>query len=327
MVSVFEVSAVSFTLNGGGEVAVIPFLSIVLVGIVFVVPPALFRKAYFYRRRLKKNVITAEYEPPLGLNPAEIGYLFDGKLREREIAATIIHLVQRGYLHVKAVKNQKKIYAGPRIGDDLKTYEKKLIEQALSAGEEGASADQLLSRFMSYKYKSKNLEVTSGPRELIFTQLVHSDLKRRQYVKGSMFKTFLLGAVKIGLGLQIITIFIPLTILWVAATASSGAADIKILLWMWFIGLMICIFFFFPFVVAGAVLNYLRGRIIGREWIITPKLSRLWPQIVGYRQYIKLVENDRLEFYSKEMKKISRNDTLPYAVALGFVKNWRDLLY
>ena len=96
MVNALANSAVSITLEGA-EVGLFPVVIAVLVGIIFVLPAALFRKWYFYRRRLKRSMITAEYEAPLGLNPAEIGYLFDGKLREREVAATIIYLIQNLY--------------------------------------------------------------------------------------------------------------------------------------------------------------------------------------------------------------------------------------
>jgi hypothetical protein len=296
-------------------------MAAVTVGLMIVLPATLFRKWYFYRRRLKKNVITAEYEPPLGLNPAEVGYLFDGKLRQREVAATIIDLVQKGYLHIKKVNGAKHIFAGPRVGDNLKTYEKKLVSEADTS--EGATADQLLSRFTTYK--APNYDGVAS-RELVFTQLVHSDLHRRQYVKGSFVKYFLLGSIKITLLLQIVLIYFPLTMLFVLATIDDGTADFALLATLLMTAFFVSIFLSIPFFIAAMILNYIRGRVLGREWIITEKLKRLWPQLVGFRQYINLVEKDKLEFQSKDLESTSKNGTLPYAVALGYVKNWRDII-
>ena len=320
MVTTLATHAVSVSLEGA-EVGIFPLVIAVLVGLFFVLPSALFRKWYFYRRRLKKSVITAEYEPPLGLNPAEIGYLFDGKLREREVGATIISLIQKGYLHLKKVNGKKMIFAGPRVSDSLKTYEKKLIHEADTV--DGVSAAQLLSRFTTVK-TLKYEGVAS--RELVFTQLVHADLHRRQYVKGEYLKYFLLASLKICLLLQIILIYLPLGSLYVLSTVKSGTADFALLGTLGLTGIVVSIFLLFPFFCASLFLSYLRGRILGREWIITEKLRRLWPQLVGYRQYIKLVENERLEFQSKDLAKTSKNETLPYAVAMGYVKNWRDII-
>ncbi len=320
MVNALANSAVSITLEGA-EVGLFPVVIAVLVGIIFVLPAALFRKWYFYRRRLKRSMITAEYEAPLGLNPAEIGYLFDGKLREREVAATIIYLIQKGFLHMKKVNQEKRIFAGPRVGNNLKTYEKKLIEEA--DNQDGVVASQLLSRFTNYK--SENFDGIAT-RELIFTQLVHSDLHRRQYVKGSFVKYFLTSSLKITFLLQIVLVYLPLIILFILATLDTGTADFALLATLMITAFFVSLLLWLPFFIAAMILNYFRGRILGREWIITDKLKRLWPQLVGYRQYIKLVEADRLEFQSKELKEISKNESLPYAVAMGYVNNWRSIL-
>lgn len=320
MFTTLAIYAVSITLEGA-EVGIFPLVIAVIIGLVIVLPSAIFRKWYFYRRRLRKSVITAEYEPPLGLNPAEIGYLFDGKLREREVGATIIYLVQKGYLHIKKINGEKRIFAGPRVGDNLKTYEKKLVEEADT--QDGVPASHLLSRFITYK--SKNFDGVAS-RELVFTQLVHSDLHRRQYVKGYFLHYFIAGSLKITLLLQLVLVFVPLFALYILATLHTGAADFALLGTLMMTAFFVSIFLALPFFIAAMILNYVRGRILGREWIITDKLKRLWPQIVGYRQYIKLVERERLEFQSDELKTLSKNETLAYAVAMGYVKNWRNIL-
>ncbi len=308
--------------SNGVNISFLPLLVFIIFGAVFILPFAVFRRWYFYRRRLKKNIITAEYEPPLGLNPAELGYMFDGKLRQQEVGGTIIHLLQRGVLHMRKVEGGKRIFAGPKVESNLKEYEKKLVEEAEVP--DGISADELMGRFTSYK--SKNINTPLVSREFMFTQYVHADLLKRQYVRGSFIRRFLQGSFNITILLLIIFVLLPIFGVWCLMSVQEGIASLSDLGILLVFASIFSLMFFPAFFIAGMILNYFKGRVIGRECMITPKLKRLWPQIVGFRQYVRLVENDRLEFQARRMAEVSKNDTLPYAVALGFVKNWRDII-
>ena len=315
-------ATLSFTIKETSVVA-LPILIAVFVGLFIIIPSSLFRKWYFYRRRLKKNIITAEYEPPLGLNPAEIGYLFDGKLREQEVGAMIISLVQRGLLHVKKLDGKKLIFAGPRIDDSVKTYEKKLIDEADTV--DGVSAEQLLGRFTTRTSIGKKT-VTFGSKEFLFSRLVHEDLRKRHYIKGSFLMPFIYTSFKITLLLEFVLIVIPTGILYVLASLQTGTFNLEMTLTALMLALALCVFSLVPLFIASMILAIIRGRIIGRDWIITETLERLWPQLVGFRQYIQLVEADKLAFHSSNLETSSKNDILPYAVALGYVKNWRNII-
>jgi hypothetical protein len=314
--------AASVTIDGV-QFAIAPIVVLISIGLVIVVPTALFRKWYFYRRRLKKRIITAEYEPPLGLNPAELGYMFDGKLGEREIAATIIDLIQRGCLHIKKTEHGTRIFAGPRVENNTKQYENKLIEEA--SVDDGVTGKDLLGRFIRTTNSSGSVTV-SAPKAVVFSQMVHADLEFRGYVKGSLFWESIKGFLKINLLLHICLLYLPALAMLILYTFQTGSFDFGIFAGVFFAAFGLAIATEVPFFIAAVILQHARGRIIGREWIITEKLERLWPQIVGYRQYVKLVENERLEFQTEELAKMSKKETLAYAVALGFVKNWRKII-
>lgn len=321
MFAALFLTAVTVSLRGF-DVLIVPFAFIVGIGVIIITPLALFRRWYFYRRRLKKHVITAQYESPLDLNPAELGYLFDGKLRDREVGATIIHLLQRGLLHIKKTDNGNRIFSGPRIDDNLRSYEKKLIEEADIEG--GISGEDLLKRFIGIHTQDFNIPVATKTQ--VFTLLVHDDLQKKSYVKNRSLLAFLWGSWRISVFLCFVILYFPLALLWGYQTLQSGTVDLLQLVMVLALATIISSVFFIPFLIVGMILNYYRGSIVGREWMITPKLERLWPQIVGYRQYVQLVEADRLEFDNDRLKKLSKNSALSYAVALGFVKNWRKML-
>jgi hypothetical protein len=48
--------------------------------------------------------------------------------------------------------------------------------------------------------------------------------------------------------------------------------------------------------------------------------------MMGFRHFVKLTEKGQLHYDSEELKKTSSKDILPYAVALGYVENWRDIV-
>lgn len=58
------------------------------------------------RRRANQTVIP-EYEPPVGLTPAEIGYLQDDISTVREITATLIDLAVHGYIRIEQTEGKK----------------------------------------------------------------------------------------------------------------------------------------------------------------------------------------------------------------------------
>ncbi|MBP6962650.1 DUF2207 domain-containing protein [Candidatus Saccharibacteria bacterium] len=321
MLTALEQGALSFSLRGV-EVTAVPFALLALFGAIFILPIIILRKKYFISRRLKKTPITAEYLSPLDLNPAEIGYLFDGKLKELEVGATIIHLIQRGLLHVKKVDEKKRIFAGPRIDDSLKSYEKKLIEA--TDNPDGVTAEVLVRRFTTHKNDSFSFQVMA--RETVFTQFVHSDLSRRQFVRDRFMLRFLFSSFKIFIMVSIFLIYLPFAGAWAYGAVINGATDSEMLIKLLVGAFFISIYFFIPLFVISVILNYYRAKIVGRQWLITEKLKRHWPQIVGYRQYVKMLENNNLKFNAKSLAEHSKTTSLPYAVALGFVKNWRDII-
>lgn len=303
------------------DVNLIPLTISLLISSIILMPSIVFRRWYFYRSRIKKNVISATFEPPLDLNPAEVSYLFKSKLSEQDVAATIINLAQRGLLSYQVVEGKRLVYSGPKIEEELRSYEKKLIDEAEK--NDGISALELVSRFT--KDNSSGSRRWSS-REIVFTRFVHDDLKRKKYVSDAYYLKYFAGVARILITLLILFIFLPLFSLWFYKLINSGAGDLKSLMKLFGFGLGLSALSTPVFFIAGILLQTIRGRLTGRDWLTTHISHRFWPQIVGYRQFVRLARSDKLEFGSPDIEKKSLVFTLPYAVALGFVKDWKRLL-
>jgi hypothetical protein len=104
------------------------------------------------RKLIKAATMIAQYEPPDGLRPAEIGVLCDHKVTQREMVATLFDLKARGYLEIIQSDQRQGIMAGDyqfkwlgKPTDGLKSYELSLIRN-LFDGKSTADWRQLLQR-------------------------------------------------------------------------------------------------------------------------------------------------------------------------------------
>ena len=54
----------------------------------------------------------------------------------------------------------------------------------------------------------------------------------------------------------------------------------------------------------------------------TKRLRMVWPHLEGYREYLRLVEQDRIKFANLEQKGHAHKKLMPYAIALNLKTNW-----
>jgi hypothetical protein len=100
----------------------------------------LIARAWRARRRRKSQTVIAQYEPPKGMTPAEVGLLQDDTAAVREVTATLIDLAIRGYLKIIQTK-PKRWYrqASYRLEllkgyDDVADYEQTLLAAIFHKG-------------------------------------------------------------------------------------------------------------------------------------------------------------------------------------------------
>ncbi len=98
-----------------------------------------------------RGTVIAQYEPPAGLRPGEVGVVFNERANQRDLSATIIDLAVRGYLEITEI--EKKHALGLGHSTDYKLNLKKSIndsalqpyEQQMLKGLFGTAKQQVLS--------------------------------------------------------------------------------------------------------------------------------------------------------------------------------------
>lgn len=240
------------------------------------------------RDAAKSFTVIAQYEPPHGLNPVEVGTILDFRVDKKDVTGMLLDLAVRGYIKIRYI--EKKGFLGKedfeliRVGngtDLVKPYEQKLFESLFSK-------NQFTSRKLS------DLKNKFYKDEQTISKEVYDNLTKQGYfVKNpdSQRWSYLIAA--------ILLFFIGFILL--AATFEYNA----------FIGVSLgltgCLFFIFSFIMPART----KKGVLARE------------HCLGYKQYLSVAEKDRIAFHNapkKSPKEFERG--LPYAIVFGVEKEW-----
>jgi uncharacterized membrane protein YgcG len=99
-------------------------------------------------RRKEKPVVTVEFYPPEGMTSADVGFVVDGLVEDRDVVSLLIYWADRGYIEIHEGKKKKEMIF-KRIGDlpeDANEYEKLMFSNLFSNGDE-TSTTKLQYRF------------------------------------------------------------------------------------------------------------------------------------------------------------------------------------
>lgn len=253
-------------------------------------------------KQIRRKVIVAEYQPPLGLSPAELGYLYDTKVRNQELVATLLDLQQREVISIRQKNDYP--FATPNKNSDtkLKPHEQYLVN-ALGKG-------STLHRVFFLRHRT------------FFEATLYEQLVTAGYLESSLFS----GAKNWILWLNLLGVFIFPGSLCIAALFKPDLGILG-LLSTFFGGVFIMLVFGLLgapiYTIFSGITLAIYTRIAGKSWLRTRKLKDEWRAIEGYRQYVHMVELDNLQFESSTLKGMSKNSTLPYAIALGFSVSWK----
>ena len=298
-------------------------LLFIVISPLFIFIAILKRKAERYKQ-LRSNTIIAQYDPPMNLAPAEIGYLYDMKCDAKELWATLIDLKIRRIVSFSSPKDVKIIDTS--LYGSLREFEK----FAVYLVSDDAPKPQLVTKNFTIIDENgvpHTQAITLPARRSLstFTSKVRASLhsrqiKTRSYVYSVIGYGFLVGAcISIVPGLFVIGINGDYNGVayeaWSAAAIESGL----------FISFFISFFVWPLYLGFGCVAVILWGKLAGRYWLNTSSVRKLWPELEGYRLFLKKVEEDNLQFAVQQGDaKAVFVTILPYIIVLNLDIHWRS---
>lgn len=242
----------------------------------------------------RRRPIAAQYEPPEGLTPGELGTLLDNSPDMRDITATLVDLAVRGYLRIEEREEPALLGLTSRTDyrfhrlkpesawDDLAPHERALLGALFSAGRRGSvDASELERRFYTHLKSIRNR---------IFDRL----LERGYYARrpDTIRRVFVLigGAV-----------------LFLGAMAGVGLSEAQ-----------------GQSPLTGLLAAFLSGlAVVGFGWVMparTVRGARVLEGILGFEEFLSRVEGERLRSVVKTPELFEK--FLPHAMALGVETEW-----
>ncbi|HEX9763810.1 MAG TPA: DUF2207 domain-containing protein [Candidatus Acidoferrales bacterium] len=255
--------------------------------------------------------IAAQYEPPAGLTPAEVGTLIDNTPDMRDITATLVDLAVRGYLYIDETETEKLLglwtgrdYAfelRKPVNDwqELKPHERTLLNglffdtsivELLLGTKSAATSRPALPRVSLSELENKFYKKLPGIRDAIYAQLLQRGYYDHRPDK--VQKTYL-GIAGV---LAFLTFF--------AGGALSGAFGQSPAITM--------IAGFFSAGIIAAFGYFMPAR--------TLKGAQALEGVLGFEEFLERVESDRFERMIKTPQMFEK--FLPFAMAFGVEKNW-----
>lgn len=291
-----------------------------------------------------KPVQTVEFNAPVGMTPAEVGYIFNGSVDSRDVVSLILYWADKGYLKIEdAGDDDYKLTKLKDLGGDAKDFEKLMFTKLFKKGDT-VETDDLENSF----YKT----VSSVETKI---QDSFSSDDRRLFTKASMrskpwlgFLTILpmlltmylslyrdlpvvvfaiMMGVLIGLAL-LLPVFLIIHVMRGWKRQSPTARRVKLLIsFVLWIGAMVgflCltvdkVYSPLPLVaVLGTNIIALCAVFISKR---TKQSAEWYTKILSFRDFIVLAERDKLVALVEQNPGYFYN-VLPYAYVLNVTDKW-----
>ncbi|PIZ85218.1 hypothetical protein COX95_04835, partial [bacterium CG_4_10_14_0_2_um_filter_33_32] len=233
-----------------------------------------------------RKTIVPQYDPPDNLTPAEIGAIWDETVDNKDISANIVNLAVRGYIKIKKTEKGIILKSDDYMLQRLKRDQEKNLE----------GFDQKLINSLFF-----------ADDTVILSKLKDKFSKELEAVKDSLYKDitakgyFPKNSDKLRKKYTGIGIFIfaaPLFIIELIGITAILAIMLS--------GFMI---FVFSFIIPSKT----KKGVLTKEYIM------------GFKEYLSMVEKDRIKFFNAPEKNPETFEKfLSYAMVLGVEKEWAE---
>lgn len=300
---------------------------------------------FFIYGRDAKPLKTVEFYPPDGLTPAEIGYINDGCVDNRDVVSLVMYWADRGYLQIEDNGSGEFTLIKLRdIDAGAKAFEAHMFQKLFKSGNTVTTSDL---KYSFYKTVASTKAMVSDSFER---------KERRVFTKASMtlkpwlsFATALPAMITLAytmyrdtqdfISTAFITVIIGLIILFpvyfLISTLRRWRADrpaIRIIKLLSFLFLcLLALVFFLILTVPNALLSglpwiaALATAFIGLVAVFiskrTPKGVEWQGRIMGFAEFIELAERDKLVALVEQNPAYFYN-ILPYAYVLNISDKW-----
>jgi hypothetical protein len=293
-------------------------LASLLVTFVLIYPLFILYIRYKHMYRIKKQLVTSMYSLPISMTPVELAYIYSTKVKHQQLYATLLHMANKSIILMHRNNGKTTVETGPKVSSDLASYEQLLFER-FNEKKEPTDINKVITGYTNYNGENKANKIT-GSRQYVFWWLLRDTLRARKIIEKHLSKKFAVMLFVYGVMASFVISVVSVASVRFIQMAAGGEIDLDRVVQSIGSGVSLWLLMLLPMVIISfGVLKY-KGRMLGRDWIMTEKYRRYLGQMDAFREFVRLTHKDKLRFESKELKKESKAHTLPYAIACGYIK-------
>lgn len=295
-------------------------VAIIGIFVVYLViyPTYIYYLRYRHMRRIKHQIVTSIYNMPIKLTPVELAYIFSAKVKKQQIYATLLDLANRSVLVMHKNHGITTVEIGPKVDKELHPFEMLLLEK-IQHNSGNLNVEKLLEGFTSHELASGTK--INGSRQYVFWWLLRDTLRARNIIQKNLSKRYAMMLVVYGVISGLVVSVVSVVGLRFVQMIDYGKVDVHRLTQSLGSGLIIWLLMILPLLLVSYLILKYRGRMLGRDWIMTPKYRKYLSQMDAFREFVRLTHKGNLEFESKELYEESMAVTRPYAIACGYIKS------
>lgn len=302
------------------------------------------------RRRLERYPVTVEVEPPEGLTPADVGYVIDGLVEDRDVVALLIYWADKGYIRIVEIAPDK---PGRKVKDmlfvkiqnlpaDANDYEHLMFDAIFEKDVRVSTRDLQNTFYKTLQQTKKRIKrkYADGPNR-IFVRLgeFFSDLccalaalpaALLGAIEAYAFTFEAIAAIVCGVFLFILGYILAGVYCRIVKSARSERRKTKrlrivllVVFAVLYLGILslsaasvVGLWAFLP-VICSLFLAWIAPKFIRRTELGAMYLAK----ILGLRRFIERAEKPRLEMLAQQNPEYFYN-VLPYAYVLGVSDVW-----
>lgn len=265
-----------------------------LIGIWWlIIPVVVFIIMFLVWRRWGKDekpTIQTEYYPPENTSPGVAGYVIDDKLDRRDLTALIPYWGAGGYLEVH--EDEKKALLGLINTSEYTFIKKKELP---------ATALKFEKTLFNGIFESGDSIELSSLKDKLYTTMAKAKKELKEEIDNNAyyFKTSAnIGCLLLGLAIAMM------------ASGVYGLINAEGILWR---GVAL---------IASGIITIIFGALMTKK---TKKGTELYQKLLGFKEFIRSVEKDRLREFLKQDENYF-DKVLPFAIVFNVADTWKDKL-
>lgn len=238
----------------------------------------------------EKPIIQTEYYPPEHLSPSVCGYLIDDKLHRRDLTALIPYWGAGGYLEVHEAQSSS-------LFGIIKNKEYSFIRLKQLPDAAPVFEKTLFNGIFQY---GDSVELSSLKNKLYRTM---DKAKRQLELEIKINQYYFKNSSRLGCLLSVLSIAMIAYGIFALITSNG----------IWWQGIAF---------IASGIITIIFGALMTKKTI---KGTELYQKLLGFKEFIRSVEKDRLQEFLKQDEHYF-DTILPYAIVFNIADTWKDKL-